>query len=356
MSIIVARPGKGAKRLDRTVIQEESYLQRYIYEHPDTLPLQEIKEDIKLLIIAREFPTTSGPIDALGVDVDGDIYLIETKLYKNTDKRFVLAQILDYGAALWRAYEEPDAFLERIDELLTSRQQRTLAAWVAEYYTLEGTGLTDFMENLKSSVAGGKFHFVVLMDRVDDRLKDLIAFINANSKFTILGVGLDFYRHEELDILIPTVYGAESRKHSASSSGTGRRQWDSSAFFSDAEARVGHDALSAMRQLWQWSEAHADEVSWGTGKRTGSFSAKFVKIDPRSVFTLYSNGELALNFKWLNSSPATVQWARRFGEELRQSSLVPLPDDYMEKYVYVPAEKWARNVQALTDLLKSLLR
>jgi hypothetical protein len=70
---------------------------------------------LRLLILAREFPTVSGPIDALGIDQDGNIYVIETKLAKNPDKRYVLAQVLDYGAALWRTYENGDEFIARLE-------------------------------------------------------------------------------------------------------------------------------------------------------------------------------------------------------------------------------------------------
>jgi len=50
--------------------------------------MHELKEDIKFFIAAREFPTNSSPIDALGFDKDGDKNLIETKLFKNADKRY----------------------------------------------------------------------------------------------------------------------------------------------------------------------------------------------------------------------------------------------------------------------------
>ena len=53
-------------------------------------------------MLAREFPTQAGPIDILAVDELGTLYVIETKLYRNPDKRNVVAQVLDYGAALWR--------------------------------------------------------------------------------------------------------------------------------------------------------------------------------------------------------------------------------------------------------------
>ena len=83
MSIIVVQRGGKSRRLERTVIEKESYLQEYILENPESLPLHELKDDIRLLVLAREVSTPSGPIDALAVDGDGDLYIIETKLYKN---------------------------------------------------------------------------------------------------------------------------------------------------------------------------------------------------------------------------------------------------------------------------------
>ena len=82
MAIIISKNGKNAVKVDKSTFDKEDYLQRYIHENPESIPLYDIKEDIHLLILAREFPTNSGPIDAIGIDKDGEIYLVETKLYK----------------------------------------------------------------------------------------------------------------------------------------------------------------------------------------------------------------------------------------------------------------------------------
>jgi len=71
MAIILARHGQPAVRLERTTIDRESYLQQYIFAHPEALPLDEVDEDVRLLVLLREFPTASGPIDALATDGDG---------------------------------------------------------------------------------------------------------------------------------------------------------------------------------------------------------------------------------------------------------------------------------------------
>ena len=49
MSIIISRGGKNAKRIERSVIDREEYLQQYIYDNPETLPLHELKDDINIL-------------------------------------------------------------------------------------------------------------------------------------------------------------------------------------------------------------------------------------------------------------------------------------------------------------------
>ena len=83
MSIIISKQGQTAQKLDRAEFEKEDYLQNYIHENPESIPVYEIEADKKLFVVAREFSTESGPIDALAIDKDGDIYVVETKLYKN---------------------------------------------------------------------------------------------------------------------------------------------------------------------------------------------------------------------------------------------------------------------------------
>lgn len=115
MAIIISQDHKNAQKVEKSEFNQEDFLQEYIYNNPESLPLYEIDENTRLLIISREFPTTSGPIDAIGFDADGEIYIIETKLYKNPDKRKVVAQILDYGAALSFGYSDFSEFLRILE-------------------------------------------------------------------------------------------------------------------------------------------------------------------------------------------------------------------------------------------------
>src|SRR2546430_256151 len=101
MTIVVTKPGMKARRVAPSAVAIESDLQTYIAANPECLPMDDIDEDVRLFVAMREYPTASGPIDAVALDQNGNVYLIETKLFKNADKRRVIAQVLDYGAALW---------------------------------------------------------------------------------------------------------------------------------------------------------------------------------------------------------------------------------------------------------------
>lgn len=212
MPIIVSQNGKNATKLDKLSFGLENRLQQYIYDNPESIPLYDIKDDIQLLILAREFGTNSGPIDAVGIDRDGEIYLVETKLYKNPDKRTVVAQVLDYGASLWKSHSDFDNFLLQLNSHVQKQFGQSMTDKVSEYYGLDDDALQVVLERMKTNLNEGNFKFVVLMDSMHDQLKDLILYMNQNSKFDIYGVELEYYQHESFEIMIPRLYGAEVKK------------------------------------------------------------------------------------------------------------------------------------------------
>lgn len=212
MAIIISKNGKNAVKIDKSNFALEDHLQQYIYDNPESIPLYDIKEDIKLLILAREFATKSGPIDALGIDKDGEIYLVETKLYKNPDKRMVVAQVLDYGASLWSNFRDFSDFVEQITVHTNKDFNKTTNQRTAEFFEISDEETSILLENTKRNLNEGNFKFVVLMDHLHDQLKDLIIFLNNNSEFTVYAVELEYYKHQDFEILIPKIYGSEVKK------------------------------------------------------------------------------------------------------------------------------------------------
>jgi hypothetical protein len=210
MPVILIESGAKARKLEPQPLEAEKLLQKYIVENPACLPMDEIDEDLRLVLVAREFPAGSGSIDALGLDSDGGVYIIETKLYRNADKRRVLAQMLDYGAGLWHGNRGSGEFIAKVEEHGQRILERGVRAEIERAFELGGEETAQLLQRAAENVTAGSIRFVVLMDYIDDDLKNLIAFVNANSEFAIYGVELEFYGLEgDAKLAIPRLYGVK---------------------------------------------------------------------------------------------------------------------------------------------------
>jgi hypothetical protein len=189
MSIIISKNRKNAEKVEPSNFGLEDNLQEYIIDNPDSIPLYDIDEDTRLFIAAREFRTSSGPIDALGFDQRGNIYVIETKLYKNPDKRYVVAQALDYGASLWRKTTNFVDFLFLLDQKCEKQFGVPFIEKYTDFFGLEDS--EEILLNIQNNLSDGVIKFVVLMDKLHDGLKDLVIFVNQNSKFDLYAVELE---------------------------------------------------------------------------------------------------------------------------------------------------------------------
>lgn len=284
MSLIISQNGKNAQKLDRTSFANEDELQRYLYDNPDIVPLYEIKEDIQVLVLARELPTQSGPIDAVGVDRDGEIYLIETKLYRNADKRHVVAQVLDYGASLWRHFQDSSRFIALLEENAQQKFGMSLYEKIDDYFGFEGEEATDLTDAVRENLDHGRFKFVVLMDQLHDQLKDLILFLNQNSKFDVYAVELEYYKHDTYEIMIPRLFGAEVKK--SLSAAVSKKETVSleefldrisnpttRAIFEELRKRINADFPDAYEKI------NPTGASWRGGDEEGSAARREIQDD-----------------------------------------------------------------------------
>ncbi len=299
MTIIVSKDGKETRVVKRSTIEKEEYLQEYIHDNPESIPIYEIKEDRELLIVAREYPTNSGPIDALAVDREGDIYIVETKLYKNTDKRTVVAQALDYGASLWKHSHDFNEFISGIEKQIRVKFGMDFPEKASEFFGLDENQVEYFMENIRRNLNEGNLKFIIMMDTMDERLKDLIIFVNQNSQFDIYAVELDNYRFDEYEIMIPRIFGVEVKKKVTSSGTSGsRRKWNEESFISHVKNTLGRRA-DQLLDLYEFSKTHSDSISWGTGNQRGSFTPVFQNIhNSISPFSFFSDEKIRVKFSW----------------------------------------------------------
>jgi hypothetical protein len=262
MAIIVSKKGSQSTYvIDKSDFALERNLQDYICDHPEAIPV----EDKRLLVVARELQTESGPIDAFAVDKDGDLYIVETKLYRNPDKRTVVAQALDYGASLWR-HSDFNQLLLTLDEAAAKQWNMSFREKLLEFFRFEEDRVDPVIESMRQNLSEGSLKFVVLMDAIGDRLKDLITYVNQNSEFDIYAVEIEFYKHDDYDIVIPKLYGTEVKKDVGSRRSGRLWNWE---LFKERLRESGEEEVAAAQQIIDWAKENNIKVDWASSQRGG---------------------------------------------------------------------------------------
>ena len=356
MTIIISQNGKKAQKIDKSSFEKEGYLQNYIHENPESIPVYEIEGDKKLFVVAREFSTESGPIDALAIDKDGDIYVVETKLYKNPDKRTVVAQALDYGASLWR-HSDYSEFIAKINSEVNKKFQVSLDEKAKEFFNIDDDQVIAMLESIKNNLIQGNIKFVVLMDSIEDRLKDLIVYINQNSHFDIYAVQMEYYKYEQYEIMIPKLFGLEVKKGVSSSSTGPRPVWDEQKFLTQTREKLGIDSEKIIK-LYDFLKLNADKIKWGTGNSNGSFAPIIKNLSSSiSPFSIYSDGTFLIKFGWLKnhaSKGAFDKYFNIFTTEIAKIKLKASPEELLENTFKIEPNDFLENYQDILTVTKAM--
>ena len=319
MAIIVSKKSsEGAQVITKSDFALERNLQDYICKHPEAISV----DDNRLLVIARELQTQSGAIDAFAVDARGDLYIVETKLYRNPDKRIVLAQMLDYGASLWR-HADFDQLLSTFDKAAAQNWKLPLRNKLAEFFSLAEESVDALVDAMARNLSDGKLKFVVLMDTLEDRLKDLITYVNENSEFDIYAVQVELYKYDDFEIVIPKLYGAEVKKE-VTRGGRDRELWTWERF-RERLNDLGDNSALAAEQILQWAEENGIKLDW-TASQSGSCILCFYNSRGKGFypFKLSGNGTIGWNAPHQeDKSPSPFDRVENRAEILRRLRAIP---------------------------------
>lgn len=351
MSIIISQNGKHAHKIDQSNFTKEDCLQQYIHENPESIPIYELNEDKRLFIIQREFPTNSGPIDALAIDQDGDIYIVETKLFKNPDKRTVVAQALDYGAALWKHSGSFSSFFETLNNACQLTFSMDLEKKVMDFFKLNSDQAVSLFDNMEHNLDKGNLKFVILMDSLDERLKDLIVYVNQNSQFDIYAVQIEYYKFEDYEIMIPKLYGGEVKKNIGAGSVSNRQVRGEKGTIEFFRQNLNADELKIFLHIHKFCKTRGAKINYGTGIYA-SFSPIFKSIDNRSLFTISADKErrLSINFEWIGDDVA-----QKIYKELSIIGF-SFPENYLNIKPSILFNDWRYKVNEFLKVIDHLLK
>lgn len=167
-----------------TLSFDESWLQEQLFNHPDCIPIREIDPHIGTLIpICMEMETGAGPADILYITPTGQLVIVETKLWRNTEaRRVVVSQIIDYAKELSKwSYED----LTRQTGMACKKGPRYLLNAVKE--VVPNLDEASFVDGINRSLRTGDFLLLIAGDGIRYGAEALVGFIETygNLRFTL---------------------------------------------------------------------------------------------------------------------------------------------------------------------------
>lgn len=248
-------------------IKSESAIQELVMRTPQLLPAGDFDLG-ELTVVDCEARLGNGRADLICIDPEGEIAVVEFKRNpENPDSRGVVAQVLEYGAHLWRM--SVDDFEQRALAYFASDRcgldQLKRAKSLAEIFEepADETGdpdhsepsELDFRSKLAGNLAVGRFTYIIVTTRVDSSLRKVIEYLNATTSFRVGAVEIDYFANQAQELLVPrSVFPVSRTTNRPQGSRTSRQRFldsipeDSRWFF--------EDLIDSLEDL--------GELHWGT--------------------------------------------------------------------------------------------
>jgi hypothetical protein len=299
---------------------DEAALQLLLAESPELLG----SADRRAVVRELEVPGI-GSLDICAVGPSGTITLVECKLHKNPEiRRKVVGQLFAYAAGLWGiSYEEFDGLWAKTREAAS----RPLASMVE--LVVDGGDSWDqeeFRASVSENLRAGRFDLIFAVDSLTEELKQVARYLNEHTldDLRILGVELGYARDDDVEVLVPSVYGHESADRPRST------PWDMNGLRAVLSTQWSKTGLQVLDQLVSHVDAHG-VFSWGRNPKSPTVSGRYrIGSEDCSVWTL-----------WTGPPRMSINWASM------TTRAVPVPQERLNHFV----ERLGQEVPALKEPL-----
>lgn len=270
MAILLRSNGTKWKEVDRFAFPDETHLQQMLHDSPELIASTNVESSI---FIREASLPGSGYTDLLGVDGDGNILVVETKLAKNQEiRRKVIGQILEYGASLW------GMSYEAFDGLFVAKTQKHLIDLISERAPVVPEV---FRSAITEKLNSGQFQLLIAVDEINEELERIIAFMSHLGGVRLEAIELDLYRSNDTEIIVPRRYGQPTTAKSSSGLTASKLTLEQvRSAFPDDKTRALFDLLCS-----RWTEG-GHQIDPGT--RGASFKAR-IGSDLHPIFWAYPN-------------------------------------------------------------------
>ena len=348
---------------------EDLELQKILEINPDLVPGDQINpsDPRRWLVVKREMPVpdpSTGDnrwsIDMFFVDQGAMPTFIECKRYNDTRaKREVVGQMLEYAANghyYWSKEEIRD-----YAEQAAKKNNISLEEEIKRLQPEETESVDEFFQHVQNNLREGQVRLIFFMEEAPAELKSVVDFLNKQmERSEVLIVEARQYEHNGIKIVTPILFGfteeARQIKKIVSVTTGQRRKWDKESYFQDAKERLTEEQVTSIQRVLDKSQELKCELSWGTGKTAGSFSAKWPHLGKYSVFSIFSDGRLTINFGNFNNDSEEKQFNAFLKQKLTDLLKFTVPEDYERRYPNYSVGTWANKTGKFIEMLDSIVR
>jgi hypothetical protein len=171
--------------INKVEFKDELSIQNLVFDYPKCIPVSDIDEAYNPIIsVCKELNTPVGPLDIFMITPNGDIAIVETKLWRNPEsRRKVIAQILDYANELsnW-TYED----LQREINRKLKRKGNTLYEIIKEKNPNSLINEADFVDNVSRNLNRGKFLLIIIGDGIKEGAMNIANFLSSSAHLNFI--------------------------------------------------------------------------------------------------------------------------------------------------------------------------
>ncbi len=202
------RTGEKFTKLERLSFKnddyDENFIQGIIEKCPDLIPFAEVNSNLgKFTNLCREYQTKSGYIDNLLLGENGEICIVETKLWSNVDaRRKVVAQIFDYASVMkgvsFSEFENNIKRYRKSDETLYEIYCKEIGTdWIED----------EFTDSVSKNLKRGIFVLLIIGDGIKEEVESIAEYMEGfpENKSTLGLVEIRLYKEGHDLICMPFV-------------------------------------------------------------------------------------------------------------------------------------------------------
>lgn len=174
--------GDTSDQLVRASGLEERWLQELIHRHPGCLPMDQIEPGLGgLMPVCMELPLRVGFVDNLLMTPQGNLVIVEVKLWRNPEsRRRVVAQALDYATALFELdYDQLEAAVKKADFEGATKPNRLYDLFDGADVLPEKT----FVDRVNRNLREGRIVVLIVGDGIRTDAESLVTGLQAHANF-----------------------------------------------------------------------------------------------------------------------------------------------------------------------------